>query len=115
MDGPRLKELLAENGLDQKAIALEVGVSKATLNRMLNGSRPVTLAVAYHITHRAGTTVGAFLGETGYSVPLRAVSLLEDAQRELLDAYHKPSAPSRRPRGAAAPADSSLVPLIPLG
>ena len=114
MFGPRLKQLLESNGLDQKAIALEVAVSPARLNRMLNGTRPVTLEVAYHITHRVGTTLGSFLDEPGYSVPIRAVGLLDDAKRELLDALGTAPAPARKHK-AAAPPDSPLVPLIPFG
>jgi transcriptional regulator with XRE-family HTH domain len=114
MIGPRLKELIDSHGWLQKEIAIEVGISAAKLNRMLNGSRPVTIDVAVHVTRRAGITLGAFLGETGFGVPPGVIAALDDALNTLRKVEGGAVPPLRKKKTASAP-DKQRAVIIPLG
>ncbi|HJA39039.1 MAG TPA: helix-turn-helix transcriptional regulator [Candidatus Brevibacterium intestinigallinarum] len=53
----RIRELRMEGGLSQQALAVEVGVSRQTINALETGRYDPSLKLAVHLARFFGTTV----------------------------------------------------------
>ena len=53
----RIRELRMEGGLSQQALAVEVGVSRQTINALEKGGYDPSLKLAVHLARFFGTTV----------------------------------------------------------
>ena len=53
----RIRELRMEGGLSQQALAVEVGVSRQTINALEKGRYDPSLKLAVHLARFFGTTV----------------------------------------------------------
>ena len=53
----RIRELRTESGLSQQALAVEVGVSRQTINALEKGRYDPSLKLAVHLARFFGTTV----------------------------------------------------------
>lgn len=53
----RIRELRLESGLSQQALAVEVGVSRQTINALEKGRYDPSLKLAVHLARYFGSTV----------------------------------------------------------
>lgn len=76
----RLREAVQESGMKHSIIAMDAGIAKETLSRVLNGSHPrPSFETVVRIAHATGYTVGWLLGERGYSFGPEDVKQLRKA------------------------------------
>ena len=57
VNGERIKELMKEQGLTNKELAEEVGVTEAMISYIIRGQRDTTVRVISQIANRLGVTV----------------------------------------------------------
>lgn len=72
----KLKKLCALRGLDQSTLASQVGLTKSSISRILNGAQEPKLSVAYELARALGVTLDYLvddspeLGPTDQMVPV---------------------------------------------
>src|SRR5690349_2358402 len=65
----RLTAVVNASGRKRSAIAADAGIAPETLSRILGGKSPdAGFATVVAILHACGETIGAFLGERGFSL-----------------------------------------------
>jgi transcriptional regulator with XRE-family HTH domain len=60
----KLQKLCALKGLDQTALAKELGLSKSSISRILSGSQEPKLRVAFELARRLNVTVDFLMDES---------------------------------------------------
>ena len=60
----KLKKLCALRGLDQSSLASQVGLTKSSISRILNGAQEPKLSVAYALAKALGVTLDYLIDES---------------------------------------------------
>lgn len=60
----KLKKLCALRGLDQCSLASQVGLTKSSISRILNGAQEPKLSVAYELAKALGVTLNYLVDES---------------------------------------------------
>ena len=77
--GGRLRRLRRELGLNQSAMAAEIGISPSYLNHMERNQRPVTAAVLLRLAEAYDVDLRAFAAEGGEDVgPAQLAEIFAD-------------------------------------
>jgi transcriptional regulator with XRE-family HTH domain len=80
----KLQRLCALRGLDQAALAKDLGLSKSSISRILSGTQEPKLRIAYELARRLNVTVDYLMDESADIGPNDRLMMLSEDEATIL-------------------------------
>jgi transcriptional regulator with XRE-family HTH domain len=109
----KLKKLCALRGLDQSSLASQVGLTKSSISRILNGAQEPKLSVAFELAKALGVTLNYLVDESLELGPTDQLVSVSEEELVILKIVRHLGTSESIDRLLAVQGNEAKLPLVP--